>query len=233
MPFSGSKRVFIVRASAVIIGIITVIIFAVFIGRDGSSIQVCDGSSRLASIKYAAGFASTKPRSSFSPAFQQDADVSITPAGRYEFVLQPGSLGQVKISYDFCPNAFILAHSTTLNYSESFPSTYSPSQTIYRLNDRPDSNTTGPLSLTLNNDQDLLTEVNSTDVGVTIFYSDLKKLDSHTLGMTFTISAEPSADRATYVITNFGICPGELLTIGDTPNERSLEWANGAFYGCG
>lgn len=124
----------------------------------------------------------------------------------------------------------------TAKYSELnelLQSSNSPNKIIYRLNDNPSSDTTDVLSIT-SNDKPLLTEVlNASDVGLRIDASDLTKLNSHAIRITYTISAEASADEATYVITNFyGICPGELLTIGDRTNDNSLHWARGPFYGC-
>jgi hypothetical protein len=146
--------------------------------------------------------------------------------GIYEFVLKPGSVGHVKMVFDFCPSVFEMQSSRTLNYSELnelFQSSNSTNQIIHKLNEKPPSNDA------------VLTEIpNAMDVGLRIDASDITKLNNHAVGVTYTISSEPSADKATYVITNFyGICPGELLTIGDRPNENSLEWVKGPFYGCG
>ena len=85
----------------------------------------------------------------------------------------------------------------------------------------------------LSSDKQLSEALNASDVGLRIFPSHLTKLGIHSLSVTYAISAQPDANKATYVITNFyGICPGELLTIGDKPNDYSLQWAKGTFYGC-
>lgn len=201
------------------------------------SIQVCDNSPKAVSITYASGFVLIQARSS-SPALKQDTDVSIQPVGIYEFVLKPGSIGYVNVAYDFCPNAFGTQPSRTANYSELtnlFQSSTSPNYIIYKLNGNNASRANnGAFELQSNPNDQLLTEVlNVTDVGLRIDASDLTKLNTHAVSARYTISAEPTAERATYVISKFyGICPGELLTIGDTANDNSLQWVKGPFYGC-
>ena len=75
--------------------------------------------------------------------------------------------------------------------------------------------------------------ISVTEAGLKIYPPNLAKLNDHAVSVTYTISTEPSAEKQTYIITNFyGICPGELLTVGEVPNELSLEWAKGPFYGC-
>ena len=210
-------------AAAAIIAILALAISA----QTSGSIQVCENPPTV-SLTHVTGFAMIQSRPT-PYTLKQDTDLSNQPVGRYEFVLKPGSVGHVKMAYDFCPNAFLTQPSRTANYSELnklFQSRSSPNEIIYKLNDKPDNSTSS--------DKQLLSEVlNATDVGLRIFPSDLTKLGIHSLAVTYVISAEPDADKATYVITSFyGICPGELLTIGVKPNENSLEWAKGTFYGC-
>jgi len=234
MPSLRSNRRIIIVAGAVA-AIIAILALAISAQTSGS-IQVCENPPTV-SLTHVTGFAMIQSRPA-SYTLKQDTDLSIQPVGRYEFVLKPGSVGHVKMVYDFCPNAFLTQPSRTANYSELnklFQSRSSPNEIIYKLNDKPDNNTSSTgLSIT-SSDKQLLSEVlNATDVGLRIFPSDLTRLGIHSLAVTYIISAEPDADKATYVITNFyGICPGELLTIGDTPNEKSIQWAKGPFYGCG
>jgi hypothetical protein len=170
-----------------------------------------------------------------SPAFKQDADVRVQPIGTYEFVLKPGSTGYIKMAYDFCPTYFGFHPSRTANYTELNKLIQRPDQIIHKLNDKLNNteNSGYPFQLPLaSDDQQLLTGVNATDVGLRVHASDLTKLNSHALSATFTIFAEPNANMTTYIFTMYGICPGEILTVGEMPNDRSLEWAKGPFYGC-
>jgi len=229
----SNKGILAVGAAATIIAILAITILP---SLGGNSIQICDNNSKTSSIKYATGFALIQPGNPFTQALQQNTDVSIQPVGIYEFVLKPGSVGYVKMVYDFCPNAFGFQPSRTANYSELsklFQSVNSTNQIMYRLNDKPDNNN-GTDLMSLNDNQELITEVlNATGVGIRIYPSDLVILNSHSVSVTYAVSAEPSAYKATYVITNFyGICPAELLTVGDAPNEESREYAKGPFYGC-
>ena len=222
-----SRVVAIIGGIVAAVAIIAILAFAISAQTSGS-IQVCENPPTV-SLTHVTGFAMIQSRPT-PYTLRQDTDLSIQPVGRYEFVLKPGSVGHVKMAYDFCPNTFLNQPSRTANYSELsklFESRSSPTEIIYKLNDKPGNNTSS--------DNQLLSEVhNATDVGLRIFPSDLTKLGIHSLAVTYIISAEPDADKATYVITNFyGICPGELLTIGDKPNENSLQWARGPFYGCG
>lgn len=234
--FSRSKKGILVVAG--IITIIAVLLTIPTLFLNSNSIQICDDGSKAISITRAGGFVTIKSRS-HSPTLQQDTDVSIQPAGIYEFVLKPGSVGHVKMTYDFCPNAFGLQPSRTANYSELnelFQSRNSTNkEVIYKLNDNFNDTISGNGAfqlLTAPTDQ-LLIEDNPAKVGLQIYPSDLTKLNAHAVSVTYTISAEPSVNKTTYVFTNFyGICPGELLTVGESPNEHSLKWATGTFNGC-
>lgn len=188
-----------------------------------SSIQMCDNVQKKISIIQASGFRQIQPRSS-SPMIKQDIDVSVSPVGIYEFALMPGSTANLKLSYDFCggPNA---QASRTVQYMELLglgrPNN-STNPTIYRLNNNSQ----------VSNDQ-LLTPVNSTDIGLVIHPVTYTKLNDHAITVGYEISAKPDAEKGTYVTNNFyGLCPGELITVGETPNNSSVRWANGSFYGC-
>ena len=227
---SNKRTIIVGGAAAVIVAILALAISALTSG----SIQVCENTPTV-SLKRATGFAMILSRPT-PTTLKQDTDLSIQPVGTYEFVLKPGSVGHVKMAYDFCPNAFLLQPSRTANYSELnklFQSRSSQNEMINRLNDKLDNNTSSTgLSIT-SSDKQLTEALNASVVGLRISPTDLTKLGIHSLSVTYVVSAEPDADKATYVITSFyGICPGELLTIGDKPNDYSLQWAKGSFYGC-
>ena len=115
---------------------------------------------------------------------------------------------------DIGKRPLLLKPGRTANYSELnelFQSYSSPNRPIAKFND----------------------PVNATDVGLRICFSNLTKTGIHSVSVTYVISAEPDADKATYRITNFyGICGGEILTIGDEPNDNSFELVKGPYYGC-
>src|SRR2546426_5450000 len=223
--YTSNKRTIIVSAAVAV----AIVILALAISAlTSASVQVCENRPTV-SLTHVTGFVTIQSRPT-PYTLKQDTDLSIQPMGTYEFVLKPGSVGYVKMAYDFCPNAFLTQPSRTANYSELnklFQSRSSPNEIIYKLNDKPDNNTSST-GLSMTSNDNLLKEVlNATDVGLRIFPSNLTKLGIHSLSVTYAISADSDADKATYVITNFyGICPGELLTVGDKPNDYSLQWAN-------
>jgi hypothetical protein len=220
---------------AVVIIIIAIVGFALIPSLADDSIQICENNSKVISIKQASGFASIQARST-SPTLKQNTDVSIQPIGIYEFVLKPGSTGHVKMTYDFCPNTFGFQSNRTATHSELtelFQSYNSTNQLVTYLR----------IAKAENNNDSAIGEIplakeeysarNATDVGLQIYTSDVTKINSHSVSLTYTIAADPSASQDTYIITNFyGICPAELLTIGDSPNEDSIKYGKGTFYGC-
>lgn len=198
-----------------------------------------------ASILEANGFVDIKPRTSATPELTSGVPTPGNKPGIYEFVLKPGSTGAVAMSYDFCQgigeSIFNSLDNKTTNeelqvFFDSFNST---SRGIYKLNadslSRSSNTSQDPFgSLTTKNDALPAAYVpHANGTGVDIHASSITKISDQAVKVTYMVSAEPSAVNATYILTNFyGICPGELLTIGDKPNEASQEWSKGPFYGC-
>jgi hypothetical protein len=69
---------------------------------------------------------------------------------------------------------------------------------------------------------------------VKIFPSNITKIDDQSVKVTYVITADNNAENGTYGIFMAGSCIGEILTIGDAPNENSMavEMVKGPFYGC-
>jgi hypothetical protein len=208
----------------------------------------CDDVVPASSILKTSGFVMIKPRTSSAT---PDLTPSVPPTGNksgiYEFVLKPGSKAAVTMSYDFCPGGISKSlvntsgnKTTSAELKTFFESFNSTNKGIYKLNldaiSKSDNATNGPLgSLATNANQlpstEYISKANGT--GVKILPSNITKVSDQSIKVTYAIIAEPSAIKATYIITNFyGICPGEILTVGDEPNEKSAEWAKGPFYGC-
>ena len=139
----SNKRIIIVGgAVAVTIAILALSISAL----TSASVQVCENRPTV-SLTHVTGFAMIQSRPGLYK-LKQDTDLSNQPIGGYEFVLKPGSVGYVKMAYDFCPNAFLTQPSRTANYSELnklFQSRSSTSEMISRLNEKLDNsdNTSG------------------------------------------------------------------------------------------
>ena len=134
------------------------------------------------------------------------------------------------MTYDFCPgegqvlgeeiSGFRTVSSGELR--DIFDQTNSTNKEMYILNEDAQANT------------DRLTYVSpGSSVSIKIYPEEITKSSDHTVKVIYAVTASPSADRATFITTNFyRVCPGEILTIGDEMNEESLEWARGPFYGC-
>lgn len=191
------------------------------------------------------GFAAIKPRTSATPELVSGVPTTGSEPGIYEFVLKPGSKADVTMRYDFCPgiNKSLTDASgnktTSAELKTFFDSFNSTNKGIYKLNTeafaKSDNSTKDPLSsLTVKNDASstmYIQQANGT--GVKIYPSNLTKISDQSIKVDYVIVADSSAAKATYILANFyRTCPGEILTVGDEPNETSQEWAKGPFYGC-
>ncbi|AIF85043.1 hypothetical protein NTE_03008 [Candidatus Nitrososphaera evergladensis SR1] len=191
------------------------------------------------------GFVTIKPRTSATPELTPGVPTSGNEPGIYEFVLKPGSTGIVTMSYDFCAGKGESVVNSSDNKTTSgelkifFDSFNSTNKGIDKLNaeafSSSDNTPKDPLSslMTKNNVLPTTHISHANETGVDIRTSNITRTSDHAVKVTYVISADPSSNKATYIITNFfRTCPGELLTIGDEPNEKSAEWAKGPFYGC-
>ena len=195
------------------------------------TITRCEDSSIAAAVSIVDvdGFVAVQPRTSATPEIVPGTPTSGPAIGIYEFVLQPGSTGNITMTYDFCPTEgqvfgeqprFNIINSTELRYI--FDQTNSTNKEMYVLNEDAQANT------------DRLTYVTpGSSTGIKIYPEEISKVNEHAVEVTYTISASHAADEATFITANFyRVCPGEILTIGGDVNEGSLEWASGPFYGC-
>lgn len=213
--------------------------------NDQFTVTRCNDVFPTSSILETNGFATIKPRTSATPELTSGIPTTGNEPGIYEFVLKPGSKATVTISYDFCPGINKSLVDTSGNKTTStelktfFDSFNSTNKGIYRLNaeafSKSDNASKEPLgSLTTKTNvlpTSYIPQANGT--GVKILPSNITKISDQSVKVTYVIIAESSASKTTYIITNFyRTCPGEILTIGDEPNDISQEWAKGPFYGC-
>jgi hypothetical protein len=192
------------------------------------------------------GFVALESRTSATPQIIPGTPTPGPWVGIYEFVLQPGSTGEITMVYDYCPSKGKILddnspNNITLNSIELrklFDQFNSTNHEMWRLNvdaANPDPSQQRNDSIGFfRSEPELLTRVppgNSSDVK--IYSSEISKVNEHSIEVIYTFSASPAADEATYITANFyKICPGEILTIGDEVNEESLVWSSGPFYGC-
>lgn len=175
------------------------------------------------------GFVTVEPRTSATPEIILGTHTPGPAIGIYEFVLQPGSTGEITMVYDFCPSEGKILDDNSTNYvvldstelRNIFDQNNSTNEGMYVLNEDAQANI------------DRLIQVPGNSTGVRIYPSEIAKVNDHSVEVTYTISANSDAEKVTYITANFyDVCPGEILTIGDEVNDESSEWASGPFYGC-
>lgn len=215
------------------IGLLSIIVLIAtwpFPSTDGEKLQTftimqcVDYPYTTVSITDVKGFMAVKPRTSATPEIIPGTPTPGPEIGIYEFVLRPGSTGEITTIYDFCPSiGKALSNSTKYVNLDSnelrniFDQTNSTNREMHRFNANAESTYVPPGAPT----------------GVEIYPSDFAKVNENSVKVIYTISATPEADRATYITANFlRVCPGEILTIGNEANEESSQWASGPFYGC-
>lgn len=211
--------------------------------NDQFTVTRCNDVSPASSILETNGFATIKAMTTGQP--MPSIPTTGNEPGIYEFVLKPNSKAIVTMAYDFCPGIGKSMIDTSSNKTTSaeletfFDSFNSTNKGVYKLNvqafSKSDDTTNDALgSLTKNNNilpTSFIPQANGT--GVKIYPSNITKISDQSIKVTYVVIAESSASKATYVITNFyRTCPGEILTIGDEPNDLSQKWAEGPFYGC-
>jgi hypothetical protein len=165
--------------------------------------------------------------------------------GVYEFVLKLGSTGYIFTTYDFCPDWTKTGDQTPIyhNSSKEIVELLNPmNHDIFKFKDKvPQSKnvTSDPLGSMITPSDDptarfgtIIHPENLT--GVKIFPSNITKIDDQSVKVTYVITADNNAENGTYGIFMAGSCIGEILTIGDAPNENSMavEMVKGPFYGC-
>jgi hypothetical protein len=195
------------------------------------TITQCEDSSipAAASIVDVDGFLAVQPRTSATPEIVPGEPTPGPRIGIYEFVLQPGSTGNITMTYDFCPaQGQVLGEQPRFNIVNSteirniLDETNSTNKEIYLLNEEARASI-----------DRLIYIPPGSSSGVKIYTGEIFRVDEHTVKVVYTISAGPAADEATFITANFyRVCPGAILTIGDGLNEQSLKWASGPFYGC-
>lgn len=194
----------------------------------------------------ARGFETVKSMTVGLPTITQGTPVLDGPGnGAYEFVLRPGFTGYIFTTYDFCPDwtktgdKMPIYHNSTKEIAELLnPMNYD----VFRFKDKvPESeNATNsdPLGMITPSEGPIarfgavIPSENFT--GVEISIPDIARIDDQSVKLTYFIIAGNNAERGTYGISFAGTCTGEILTIGDAPNENSMavEMVKGPFYGC-
>lgn len=211
-------------------------------------IQQCQGSNAAVSIMNINGFIAAQPRTSATPQITSGVPTPGREIGIYEFVLKPGTMGNITLAYDFCNDAtendtarnstyHTITNSTEL--AKLFDSFNSTNHVMYKFKSQSSisDNDKDPLGGIASNSEDskfatLIPAGNSSDLRISAL--NLTKVNEHMVEVTYGIEASRSASNNTYHFGIYGVCWGEILTIGDGPNADSMavEWAKGPFYGC-
>jgi hypothetical protein len=164
--------------------------------------------------------------------------------GLYEFVLKPGSTGYIFTTYDFCPDWTKTGDQTPIyhNSSKEVTELLNPmNNDIFKFKDKVPENATSsdPLGSIATPSDDPIARFGTTIrsenlTGAKISPSNITRIDDQSVRITYVIMANNDAENGTYGISIAGSCIGEILTIGNAPNENSMavEMVKGPFYGC-
>jgi hypothetical protein len=176
------------------------------------AIEQCTAEPHTAYIVNARGFAMVVPRGTSHALDANNSTGSSPMHGPYEFVLKPEHAAYLTLFQDFCP----------LGINNTRPS-YSPVNYYSSVNYS---------AALVASDFKAIAEDNPRTLNETI--TNLTKINDHALQVTYAISAPQDNGTGTYMVGLYGMCPGELLTIGDKPanNTTIKKFLDTPYYGC-
>jgi hypothetical protein len=211
---------YIVIVSVIAIGIVMTAIYSFYLPKASSNprsdeklssffITQCENEPASISIAKATGFTMIVPRGGppLGSNNQTLADVKLgQPFGIYEFVLNPSKTGHLTFLYDFCPIKIADNGTTITNNTQllKFFNMFNSTNQKYQHT-------------------------------LTVSIANLTQVNGHSVQVTYDIaSALNSTSSDTYTgIRFYKVCPGEIVTIGDKPNDRVANaWLEGPSYGC-
>lgn len=199
------------------------------------------------SIVDAQGFETVKSMTSGAPPIVQGVPAPDELRSEiYWFVLKPGSTGYIFVEYDFCPDWTKTGDKLPVyhNSTKEIAGMLNPmNRDVFMFKDKapePDNATkSDPLGGLITPSEDPIAKFGAiihaeNMTGVEMSVSDIAKIDDQSVKATYVIKANDDAEGKTYGISIVGACFGEILTIGDVPNENSMavEAVKGPFYGC-
>lgn len=199
------------RKSAItVIGIVSVVAILIwlstgYLARGGGSFS-CPDQLTTVSLAEMKGFVTTV----------QHSKGETLNSGIYEFVLKPGSTGFITLNYG-SPYEDITAEERIKSAYGKTPAEFYDSMppSIWNIDKE-----TGSVIV----DRPASAE----ETGVSANVKDVTVLNDGSIQVVYAIESAPSAGRTTYALVMPQTCPGEILTIGETPYRGVLPWSDGA-----
>lgn len=124
-------------------------------------------------------------------------------AGLYDFVLKPNSTGHIMMSYDF---GEYTTDDVMRRYHTTLSDTFGTIKDLWKL------------------DGAGLVYLPADKADIMVYTSSTVNMTDHAIVVTYTVKANASAEKGTYLISLFQTCPGELVTVGEQPYEGPLPW---------
>lgn len=194
-----------VRKKPIIIAIVAVAIIAIIafsafaLSQTTASGYTCPAQVVTSSVVDAQGFAGNIERNN-------------GPNALHELVLPPGSKGSLSIVYEPLTNATTVQE-TIMNLYHAAPSDYfKPIETLNKVNGKNPP-----------------TAMSAEKIGVKIIPTGTEQMEQGSLKVHYKITIDNSAEKGTYLAGFWQMCPGELITVGESQYSSSLPWDRGLF----
>lgn len=136
-------------------------------------------------------------------------------SGVHEFVLKPASIGSITLHHA-SPYVGVTAEERIQSLYDQTPAEYfgNMAPTIWNIDEQTGS---------------IITDkpANVEDTGVSVNLKDVNVLGDGSVQVVYDIEAAQSAKPMTYALTVPQVCPGKILTIGESGYQGTLPWSGG------